>query len=78
MGIVYLGQNKTFKLYALVSQYLFLLLMLTVGGYLLGMYVFFKNTVSGGIFATVGAISGIVLFIIQLVEIGKDNERKRD
>ena len=75
MGIVYLAQNKTFKLYALVSQYLFLLLMLTVGGYLLGNYVFFKNAISGGVFATVGAISGIVLFILQLIEIGKQNEK---
>ena len=75
MGTVYLAQNKTFKLYALVSQYLFLLLMLTIGGYLLGYYVFFKNAISGGIFATIGAISGIILFIIQLIEIGKNNEK---
>ena len=77
MGTVYLGQNKTFKLYALVSQYLFLLLLLTVGGYLLGMYVIFKNVISGGIFATIGAISGIILFIMQLIDIGK-NEKQRD
>lgn len=74
-GIVYLEQNKTFKLYALVSQYLLLLLVLTVGGYLLGMYVIFKNVIAGGIFATIGAISGIILFVMQLIDIGKKDEK---
>lgn len=75
MGTVYLAQNKSFKLYALVSQYLFLILVLTVGGYLLGRYVFFKTTLFGGILATVGAIVGIITFIIQLIEIGKMYEK---
>ena len=76
MGTVYLAQNKTFKLYALVSQYLFLILVLTVGGYLLGRYVFLKTPLFGGILATVGAIAGIVMFIIQLIEIGKMYEKQ--
>ena len=76
MGIVYLAQNKTFKLYALVSQYLFLVLVLTVGGYLLGRYVIVKTNLFGGILATVGAISGIIVFIIQLIEIGKMYEKQ--
>ena len=75
MGTVYLAQNKTFKLYALVSQYLFLILVLTVGGYLLGRYVFLKTALFGGVLATFGAILGIVIFIIQLIEIGKMYEK---
>ena len=74
-GIVCLAQNKTFKLYALVSQYLFLILVLTVGGYLLGRYVFLKTVLFGGILATVGAIFGIITFIIQMFEIGKMYEK---
>ncbi len=76
MGIVYLAQNKAFKLYALVSQYMFLILVLTIGGYLLGRYVFVKTTLCGGVLATIGAISGIIIFIMQLMEIGKTYEKK--
>ena len=71
-----MGQNKTFKLYALVSQYLFLILILTVGGFLLGRYVIIKSVLSGGIIATIGAISGIVLFILELIKIGVKNEKR--
>ena len=78
MGTVYLEQNKVFKLYALVSQYLFLILVLTVGGYLLGRYVVIKTSLCGGIFATIGVIAGIILFIMQLLNIGKMNEKPRD
>ena len=76
MGTVYLAQNKAFKLYALVSQYMFLILVLTVGGYLLGRYVVVKTALSGGVLATIGAISGIIVFIMQLIEIGKMYEKK--
>ena len=75
MGTVCLGQNKTLKLYALVSQYLFLILVLTVGGFLLGRYVIIKSVLSGGVIATVGAISGIIIFIMQLLKIGKSYEK---
>ena len=78
MGTVYLAQNKTFKLYAIVSQYLFMILFLTVGGYLLGKYVVFKTPLFGGVFATVGALVGIIMFIIQLINIGKEYEKQRD
>ena len=74
-GTDYLERNNAFKLYAVVSQYLFLILVLTVGGYLIGKYVFFKTELFGGVFATVGAISGIVIFILQLINIGKKHER---
>ena len=76
MEIDYLEQNKTFKLYALVSQHLFIILLLTVGGYLLGRYVIIKSVLSGGIIATIGAISGIILFILELIIIGAKNERR--
>ena len=54
------------------------ILFLTVGGFLLGRYVFFKTLIAGGIMATVGAISGIILFIIKMIEIGKIYERPRN
>lgn len=73
MGTVYLEQNKTFRLYALVSQYLFLILFLTVGGFLLGRYVIFRTVLSGGVIATIGAISGIILFILEMINIGDKN-----
>lgn len=74
-GIVYLERNKTFKLYALVTQYLFLILVLTVGGYLLGRFVLIKSILFGGILATIGALVGIILFILQLIDIGKKYEK---
>ena len=78
VGIVYLERNKSFRLYALVSQYMLSILFLTVGGFLLGRYVFFKTLIAGGIMATIGAISGIILFIINMIEIGKIYERPRN
>ena len=79
MGTVYLAQNKSsFKLYSLVSQYLMMILFLTVGGFLLGRYVFFKTLIAGGIIATIGSITGIILFIINMIEIGKMYEKPRD
>lgn len=73
-----MAQNKRtpFKLYALVTQYLMMILVLTIGGFLLGRYLIFKSTLSGGIFATVGAIFGIVIFVIQLLTLVKENEKE--
>lgn len=68
--------NKGFKLYALVSQYIFSILVITIGFYLLGKFVVFKTDLAGGIMACIGAIIGIILFIYQLIEIGKTNESK--
>lgn len=76
MEIVFLAQNKeikSFKLYAIVTQYLIMIASLTIGGYLLGRFVLFKTTLSGGIIATIGAIFGIIYFIIGLLKIGKIN-----
>lgn len=78
VGTVYLARNNTFKLYTLVSQYIFTIIVLTVGGFLLGRYVVFKTLIAGGIIATIGAISGIILFIVNLIEIGKKYEESRD
>jgi len=71
-----LAQNRKFslKVYALVSQLVLLLVVMTGGGYLLGRYVIFKTAVSGGIFATIGAIFGIIYFIYQVISIGKKEE----
>lgn len=78
MEIVYLAQNNSFKLYSLVSQYIFTIIVLTVGGFLLGRYVIFKTLISGGIIATIGSILGIILFIVKLIEIGKVYEESRN
>ena len=77
MGTVYLAQNKSnvFKLYALVTQYIFVILVLTVGGFLLGRYVVFQTILAGGIMATIGAVSGIIIFIFELLKIGKTYEK---
>ena len=50
-----------------------MIVVLTIGGYLLGRYVFFKTILVGGILATVGSIFGIVTFVIGLLKIGKEN-----
>ena len=78
METVYLAQNKNkgFRLYALVTQYIFLILVLTIGFFLLGRYVIFQTVLSGGIFATIGAIIGIITFVIELIKIGKTYENK--
>ena len=75
MEIVFLAQNKynSFKLYALVTQYLMMIAVLTIGGFLLGRFVFFKTILAGGIMATIGAISGIIIFVAGLLRIGKEN-----
>ena len=76
METVYLAQNnKVFKLYALVTQYIFLILVLTLGSYLLGRYVIFQTILAGGIMATIGAISGIIIFVMELLKIGKTYEK---
>jgi hypothetical protein len=73
--IVFLAQNKynSFKLYALVTQYLMMIAVLTIGGFLLGRFVFFKTILAGGIMATIGAILGIIIFVAGLLRIGKEN-----
>lgn len=73
-----MGQNKKshpFKLYSLVTQYLLNILVLTIGGYLLGRYVIVKTALWGGIFAVIGALSGIILFIMEMLKLGKNDER---
>ena len=78
METVYLAQNKNkgFRLYALVTQYIFLILVLTVGFFLLGRYVIFATPFAGGIMATIGAIVGIITFIMELLKIGKSYENR--
>jgi hypothetical protein len=47
--------------------------VLTIGGFLLGRFVFFKTILAGGIMATIGAILGIIIFVAGLLRIGKEN-----
>lgn len=67
------SEIKSFKLYAIVTQYLITIACLTIGGYLLGRYVIFKTILAGGIIATIGSIVGIIYFVIGLLKIGKIN-----
>lgn len=67
------NEIRSFKLYAIVTQYLIIIASLTVGGYLLGRYVFFKTILAGGIISTIGALLGIIYFIMGLFRIGKIN-----
>ena len=53
-----------------------MILVLTIGGFLLGRYVIVKTILSGGICATIGALVGIIYFIIQLLYLGKENESR--
>lgn len=66
-------QNSGFKLYALISHYVILLLVLTIGGFLLGKYVIIQTDIAGGIIATIGGLSGIILLIKDLFKFGKKN-----
>ena len=72
-----MAQNKKspIALYALVTQHLVTILVLTIGGYLLGRYLIFKTAMSGGIFATIGAIVGIIYFVVQLLYLGKEHDK---
>ena len=76
MGTDYLGQNKKnpFSLYALVSQYILTILVLTVGGYLLGHYVI-EADLWAGILAVIGALSGIIIFVMEMLKLGKEDKR---
>ena len=73
-----MAQNKKSPIafYALVSQYIIMILVLTIGGFLLGRYVIVKTILSGGICATIGAFVLIIYFIIQLLYLGKENESR--
>ena len=75
-----MAQNKKspIALYALVSQHLITILVLTIGGYLIGRYLIVKTSMAGGVCATVGAIVGIIYFVVQLLYLGKDNETQRN
>jgi len=61
-------------MYAFVTQLLLLIVALAVGGYLLGRYVIIKTAVAGGIMGIIGAIGGIVYFIVEMIRIDHDKE----
>ncbi len=77
VGIGCLAQNKKrnpFSLYALVSQYLLTILVLTIGGYLIGRYLILKTAIWGGVFAVIGGLCGIIIFIMEMLKLGKENK----
>ena len=58
---------KNLKVYALVTQFIFQLLILGVLGYFIG-YKIDPDGVLKGILAVVGVVIGIVAFIIQIIK----------
>ena len=75
METVYLEKpNSGFKMYALVSQMIIMIITLAVGGYLLGRYVIIKTTIAGGIMGIIGALIGIVYFIRELMRLDKNKK----
>ena len=58
---------KNLKVYALVTQFVFQLLILGVLGWFIG-YKIDPDSVLKGILAVVGVVIGVVAFIIQLVK----------
>ena len=58
---------KNLKVYALVTQFLFQLLILGVLGWFIG-YKIDPDGVLKGILAIVGVLIGVVAFIIQLIK----------
>ena len=71
-----MAQNKKspIALYAFVTQHMVTILVLTIGGYFVGRYLIVKTILSGGVCATIGALVGIIYFVVQLLYIGKANE----
>ena len=67
------------RFYAVASQGIITLLMLTGGGYLIG-YLIDKESVLKAILAVVGAILGVCIFVSYLLYILKieEKERKKD
>ena len=57
------NNRKAFQTYAVVTQLIIGVIVLTGGGYLLGKYVIFKTTLAGGIMALIGAILGTLYFV---------------
>ena len=61
------NNRKAFQTYAVVTQLIIGVIVLTGGGYLLGKYVIFKTTLAGGIMALIGAILGTLYFVWELI-----------
>ena len=58
---------KNLKVYALVTQFIFQLLILGVLGYFIG-YKIDPDSVLKGVLAVVGVLIGIIAFIIQIIK----------
>lgn len=58
---------KNLKIYALITQFIFQLLILGVLGYYLG-YKIDPDGVLKGILAVIGAVIGVIAFIIQVIK----------
>ena len=58
---------KNLKVYALVTQFIFQLLILGVLGYFIG-YKIDPDSVLKGVLAVVGVLIGVIAFIIQVIK----------
>ena len=72
MEIDYLEPSKKgFQMYAIVTQLLLMIFVMTAGFYLIGRYLIFKTILAGGIMATIGAILGIIYFVYMIMRFNK-------
>lgn len=67
---------KKIKVYALVTQFIFQVALLTGLGYFIG-YSIDNDGLQKGILAIVGAIIGIFAFIIQMIKVAGDVDGKQ-
>ena len=58
---------KNLKVYALVTQFIFQLLILGVLGYFIG-YKIDPDSVLKGVLAVIGVVIGVIAFIIQIIK----------
>lgn len=69
--------GKQIRLYAVVTQGLFSILVLTAGGFFIGWLINKENVFLSGLLAIIGAICGIILFIYQVLKESKNNENNK-
>lgn len=69
--------GKLAKYYAVATQGIFSIVILTVGGLFIGLAIG-KNTIWPAILAVVGMFFGIATFIIYLLKLQKEEDKKDD
>lgn len=62
---------RGFRLYAVVTNSLFMIVALTALGYMIGAHWWLRNAVWGGILGLLGAFIGLVLLIVNVLKYSK-------